>query len=286
MYDVLDIKTVENNVNNLTFTDYYYRLMLMARCVFKWEGLPNNIDEKWIERFLFTKGHCMFFYDEGIGYVVAQCNISDKLNNYDEPTLLNPYATNYQFKGEYKNNKNCVLIRNNDLMLPTAPTLQLYAMRLSEIQRTIDINIAAQRTPVLIKCSEKQRLSLKAVYRQWKGNEPVIFGDKNLDTSEFTVLNTGAPAIFDKLQIQKHAIWNEVMTYLGINNANMDKRERLVDDEVQANNEQIELSAAVMLKSREKACELINKVFPDCKVSVKMRNREEIQKAIEGGAAE
>lgn len=283
MYEVLKMKTVAENINDLTYSDYFFRLMLLARSVFKWEGLPPYMNERYIERYLFSEGKCMFYKDEKIGFVVARCTMDDGVNHYDDPTKLSPISSNGVLSGTYKNNKECVLIRNNDIMMPTSPTISLYACRLAETQRTIDLNVIAQRTPVLIKCSEKQRLTLKNIYKQWRGNEPVIYGDKSLDNYDFTVLNTNAPIVFDKLQIQKHSIWNEVMTFLGVNNANMDKRERLVDDEVQANNEQIELSASVMLKAREEACELINKLFPELKVSVRMRTQEELKKLMEEG---
>lgn len=296
MYEVLDMRSTANSIDNLTYTDYFYRLMLLARSVFKWEGLPNGLDEKWIERYLFAEGQCMFFNDPKLGFMIAKTAMNGQLNYFDEPTDLMPYATNFNFEnGKYHNFMGrkgsgefpeAVMIRNNDMMLPTAPTIRLYALRLAEIQRTIDINIEAQQTPVLIKCSDKQRFSLRQVYKQWKGHEPVIFGDKSLDNDLFTVLKTDAPVVFDKLQIQKHAVWNEVMTFLGINNANMDKRERLVDDEVQANNEQIELSASVMLKSRQRACELINTLFPELNVSVSIRNREEFEEYLESGEAD
>lgn len=262
MRDVISMKSIAQELNNRTYTDYYYRLMLLARSVFKWENLPNGIDEKWIERYLFTEGRCMFFHDNKLGFMVAKCSDSGDLNTYDEPTTISPVATNYDNTGVIlQNNKDAVIIRNNDIELPTAPTIQLYAFRLAELTRTIDINVNAQKTPVLILCSEKQRLTLKQVYRQWTGNEPVIFGTKDLDIEGFKVLKTDAPFVADKLQYQKHSIWNECMTFLGINNANQDKRERLVDDEVQANNEQIEQSAEIMLKARERAAEQINKIF-------------------------
>lgn len=282
MYDLIKMKSIASELNDRTFTDYFYRLMLMARSVFEWKGLPNGIDEKWIERYLFTDGKCMFFKDDEKGFMVTKCTAAGPLNPYDEPTKLRAYGTNY-VGGDYENNETCILIRNNDEMMPTSPTIQLYAMRLAELSRTIDINIHAQKTPVLIKCSDKQRMTLKQVYKQWSGYEPVIFGDKNMDTEGIQVFKVDAPVVFDKLQIQKHEIWNEAMTFLGINNANMDKRERLVDDEVQANNEQIELSASVMLKARERACELINKKF-GLNVSVGLRKPEKaIVRETEGG---
>lgn len=272
MYEVVRYRDKAKAINDRTYTDYYYRLMLLARSVFEWTGLPNGIDEKWIERFLYFEGCCMFFHDEKLGFMVAKTAPHDHLNEYDEPTILRPVFTNYcgDTVKEYRNFKECVLIRNNDIMLPTAPTIELFAMRLTDIQRCIDINVNAMKTPVLVKCSDKQKLSLKKAIEQWNGFEPLIFGDKTLDTSLVEALKMDAPIVFDKLQIQKHSFWNECMTFLGINNANMDKRERLVDDEVQANNEQIALSASVMLKARQKACELINNMF-GLDVSVKLR---------------
>jgi len=298
MYEVLKSKNVAKQVTDLTYSDYYYRLMLLARCIFKWEGLPNGIDEKWIEKYLFSEGSCMFFRDDNIGFFVSRCNLADGVNCNDEPISLRPVFTGTNFEKifnkkyiNYLGRENiskkpaAVLIRNNDIMFPTAATIRLYAYRLAEIQRTIDININAQKTPVLIKCTKNQKLTLQQTYNQYEGNKPVIFVDKGLDTKDdFAVLRTDAPIVFDKLQIQKHEVWNEVMTFLGINNANMDKRERLVDDEVQANNEQIEYSAYVMLKNRENAAKLINKLFPELNGSVKvsMRKKDEIFKMLEG----
>lgn len=268
----MNFEKYAKKLNDLTFLDYYNRLKLLAQATFKWNNLPNGIDEKWIERFLFGEGRCMFFKDEKLGFMVAKCTDGGMLNPYDEPTTLRPVATNYYENSKaYENGTECVMIRNNDGVLPTHPTIELYAYRLADITRTIDINVKAQKTPILIACNEKQRLTLKNVYSQWNENEPVIFGSKDLDLSGIQVLKTDAPAVFDRLQIQKHQIWNEVMTFLGINNANMDKRERLVDDEVQANNEQVEMFAQTMLKSRETACKQINELF-GLDISVEYRN--------------
>ena len=259
------------NVTKLTFDDYYVRLMMLAQSVFEWKGLPNGIDEKYIERYLFHEGRCMFFKDFVKGWMVAKCAGTGDLNYYDEYTTVTPEATNYTKVKEYKAGTDCVVICNNDYSIPTNRTILLYAHRLAEIQRTADINIIAQKTPVILKGSERQRLSLMQIIKSWFGNEPLIFGDKQLDTVKMEVLNTAAPVVFDKLTIEKNKLWNECMTFLGINNANTDKRERLVDDEVQANNEQIELAAHVMLKAREKAAREISELCK-CNVTVSMRN--------------
>ena len=276
--EILKTKTFAKSLNDLTFTDYYFRLMMLARTVYKWENLPNHMDEKWIERFLFREGKCVFFKDKEKGLMVMPCADTNQLNPYEEPVSLMPFGVGY--RGEpLEVGKECVLIRNNDEMIPTAFTVKLFAYRLAEISRTIDININAQKTPSLIIGSEKQRLTLKNIYAQWNGNEPVIYGDKTLDPDALRVLKTDAPIVFPQLQIQKQSIWNECLTFLGINNANTEKRERLITDEVEANNLHIDLSAQCMLKSREKACEQINKLF-GTNITVRLREAGEIKECV------
>ena len=274
MAKIKEYDKLTEQLNIETYFDYFNRLSLIAQSIFKYENLPNFINEKWIEKYLFKFGSCVFFNDRNLGFIVTKFNNVGNLNNYDEPTQIRPFGTNYTTDKNLINNENCVIIRNNALSIPTVNTVNLYAIRLTEISRTIDVNINAQKTPVLIKCSDKQKLVLKNAYKQWDGNSPVIFADKSLDMATFNVLKTDAPIVFDKLQIQKNMLWNEIMTVLGINNANMDKKERLVDDEVRANNEQVEICADVMLKSRELAVEQINNLFGlNIKVTKRTQNK-------------
>ena len=270
MYDTLNFKEMNKKLNNLTFTDYFYRLSLIALSIFKWENLPNGINERWIEKYLFDIGECMFFKDQILGFRVSK-SIDKGINIYGEPIDLEPESTGLTEPKTYKNGIDAVLIKNNDLSIPTLPTLQLYAYRLADLTRTQDVNITAQKTPILIITSDRQKLTMKNVFNQWSGNEPVIYGDKEMNIDGVKVLKTDAPIVFDKIQIQKHQLWNEVMTFLGVNNANQDKKERLVDDEVQANNEQVKICLDVMLKARQSACSEINRIFgTNIKVSARI----------------
>lgn len=270
-YNLLNMKTIAKQLNARVFTDWYYRLMLIARSIFEWQGLEEiGISEKWIEKLLFTHGGCVLFKDVEKGFMVARLSPNGALNHYDEPTIIKPYATNYNFNTELLNDVNCVIIRNNDDMIPTSPTIELYALKLANIDRTIEVNIHAQKTPIIVKCSERQKLTLKNVINQRADNEPVIFGTKDLDIDGIEILDLKAPMVFKELELEKHMILNEVMTFLGVNNANQDKRERLVTDEVIANNEQVEANINMMLRAREEACEKINKMF-GTHLSVKRR---------------
>lgn len=268
----LSMKSFGKMLNDATFTDYFLRLKLLAKSVFKWENLPNNMDEKWIESFLFDQGQCVFYDDPKRGLMVAECVSDGELNNYQEPATVSPTGIDIPVltlvPGE-----NCVLISNNDERLPTEQTLKLFAYRLAEISRAIDLNVTAQKTPVLMHTSKNKVLSIKNIYAQWNGNEPVIYGDNSFDTEALRVLKTDAPVVFPELQQQKIAMWNECLTFLGINNANTEKRERLITDEVEANNDHIDLSAGCMLKARQRAADEINRIF-GTKICVKLRRED------------
>lgn len=263
--------------NNMTFSYYYYKLMLVARSLFEWSGLPNNMDERWIEKYLFTSGKCIFYKDPVMGYMVAGLAQQGGVNCYGDPTSVYPVAENYVYNGDkLVNGENCYVIRNNDLMLPNFPIIRHYAYKLCNIDRAIDTNVEAVKTPIIVRCSEKQKLSLKNAINQRKDNEPVIWSSDLSDINEMVdTLTTNAPIVFPQLQTQKHMILNEVFTDLGINNANMDKRERMVANEVEANNEQVKACEDVMLKARQQACKEINRIF-GTNISVKRRKLDEI----------
>lgn len=272
MQDLMFMKNTSKNMNDITYLDYYTKLKMLAMARHEWEGLPNGINEKWLERFLFDDGFCVYFEDTYRGPMVSKCTL-EGTNSYDEPIRIIPTGVDMDSTQILIPGENCVLIKNNDLKEPTSRFIQLFAYRLAQVTRAIDVNVNAQKTPVLILGTDKQKLSLKNVYAQYAGNEPVIFGDKGLDTEAMKVLKTDAPVVFPQLHEHKQNIWNECLTFLGINNANTDKRERLITSEVEANDTHIDLSAECFLKSREDAAEEINRIF-GTSIKVSFRGKE------------
>ena len=155
--------------------------------------------------------------------------------------------------------------------------MELFALRLYEAERTADVNIKAQKTPVLLLMDEKQRLTMENIYSQYDGNKPVIFGDKNsLGENVIKSINTLAPFIADKIIDYKKEIWNEALTFLGINNIMVDKKERLITDEANSNNELINLNLQSYLAPRQEACRQFNEKFgftgTDKEISVRVRS--------------
>ena len=155
--------------------------------------------------------------------------------------------------------------------------MELFALRLYEAEQTAMVNIKAQKTPVLLLMDEKQRLTMENIYSQYDGNRPVIFGDKNsLGENVIKAINTQAPFIADKIIDYKKEIWNEALTFLGINNIMVDKKERLITDEANSNNELINLNLQSYLAPRQEACRQFNEKFgftgTDKEISVRVRS--------------
>ena len=122
---------------------------------------------------------------------------------------------------EARENYECILVQNNWEALPTVSSMELFAYRLYEAQRTCDINITAQKTPVLLVADETQRLFLENLYQQYNGNQPFIFGDKDqLGDKTLKAISTQAPYVADKITDYKKEIWNEVLTFLDYSQSN------------------------------------------------------------------
>lgn len=247
--------------NNVTYLHYYYLLKELAINMYKWKGLPDTIDERFLELTLFENGYGVYFDDDVIGNLFLQCTIGGQLNLYRIPINRMAYSVGNNSYHKYLTEKDSVIVFNNYLHTTTHLSIDMFAQKLYNISRTIDVNINAQKTPILITCDDKQKITFKNAYQQYEGNEPFIFGYKGFDKEAFQVLQTDAPFVADKLSIEKNRIWNEAMLFLGINNNNMDKKERQISDEVNSNLEQITMSRMVGLNSRKQGADQINRMF-------------------------
>lgn len=247
------------SLNNYTYRQYYNRLVELAISMFDWQNLPDSVDPRFLELTLFTDGQAVFFKDEVLGFLCLQNAMSGDFDVYRIPRNRRAYAVNGYNKE--LNEKDSVIIFNNYLHTNSMLDTMMFSKRLYNLDRVIDVNANAQKTPILIQCDENQRLTMQNLYMQYDGNRPVIFGDNNLNPNSIKVLQTGAPYVCDKMYQLKTQIWNEALTYLGISNVNFAKKERMISDEVIRQQGGTIASRYSRLEARREACEQINRMF-------------------------
>lgn len=259
--------------NNRTFLHYYNRLHELSISMFEWKNVPTTIDVRYLEQTLFDKGVAVYFKDEVIGDLALSATLNGKFDVYGIPQTVRAVAKN-GYNRVLKVGEEGIVIYNNYLHTNSRPDIELFAERLANLDRTIDVNANAQKTPVLVQCEEQQRLTMLNLYKEYDGNAPVVFGDNNLNTKGISVLKTDAPYVADKLYALKTQIWNEALTYLGISNINVQKKERLITDEVTRNQGGTIASRYSRLQSRRDAVEKINALFG---TDIEVNYREDFQ---------
>lgn len=260
-------------MNQYTYLQYLSILKQIAVSMFEWKNLPDSVDGRYIEQSLFTNGNAIYFNDEVIGNLCLNMMFNGTFDVYGEPQLRQAFSKYNNYQKLLKKN-NSVIIWNNLDRTPSFLIIEMFAKRLYNLDRIIDVNANAQKTPVLIQCEEKQRLTLLNAYKEIDGNSPVIFSDKNFDLSGIKSISTQAPFISDKIYELKTNLWNEALTYLGIPSANVMKKERLIKDEVLRGLGGTLANRYSRLSARQEAVKKINKMFG---TEIEVGIREEIE---------
>lgn len=260
-------------LNNVTYTQYFNRLTELAISMFEWQNLPPTVDPRYIELHLFQNGSMVYFNDDVVGNLCLDCLPNGNFDVYGNPVNRKAYSSYNNYQRDL-NEDNSIIIWNNYLRTNSITDIKLYSKRLYLLDRIIDVNANAQKTPVLVQGTEKQRLTLLNLYKEFDGNSPFIFGDKNLDLNALKCLNTGAPYVADKIYQLKTQIWNEALTYLGISNINIQKKERLITDEVARNQGGTIASRYSRLQARREAVDKINAMFG---TNISVDYREDVQ---------
>lgn len=238
--------------------DYY---KMLALNMFTWENLPETMDSRYIENALYENGLCLVNDDKDLGLISVPCSYGANMNINGESTEVITSGYNYVKTVKYINNVNCVLIRNNDLAKPTRDYIANYAERMLEVEMCIRANINQQKFPWFINATEKTKKSLQLIFDKVENFEPFILANREImGEAPLEVLTMSTPYVADKLNSYKYELEREILSFLSLNN-NFEKKERLLTDEVNSNNDFIHTNAMLMYKVRLQACEQINKKF-------------------------
>lgn len=260
-------KTVLHDICNDLGKEYnhfrlYSQISLLAKNCFRWHNLPNNIESRHIERWLFDEGQCAFFEHPDNGFMCLPCASDGKLNAYGDPIKYN--ITSLSTFTYQCNINDMVLIRENDICEPSYLIARYYADYLNEIEIAQKINLRQQKYPVIFPTTKDGEMTMKNIQKKFYDGELAIMVDKRLSESSLDgvkALQTGIPFLLDKFQEHKNDTLNELFSWLGLNNTNTDKKERLVKDEINVNNLYIMMNLETRYKNRKKACDLINKKY-------------------------
>ena len=251
------VKQIKNKHINRLFQRY----KLLALNIFKYDNLPNNIEPRHIENALFNFGQCVFFEDNDLGFVVLPCSDGGDQNIYgDSKTVIAQgfgYSKNITLinstdsvVNSMKNITKGVRILNNDLKEPLQDLIYNYAYNMYNVEKSINFNIRQQKFPYVVVTNSKNELSMKTLFKKVEETEEIAIYAINLNT----------PYVVDKLNQYKYELEREILTDLGLNNT-IEKKERLVSDEVNSNNDYIFRKVELMYKTRKQAIDLINEIY-------------------------
>lgn len=265
------IKSMWNKGEDLLFQNLnihsgrvQHHLSNIARSRYEWENLPKGLESRHIESALFHNGQAFFFNDENYGLMCLPASSIGNFNPYGDPTSIKVQGIGYS---KTLNIDEGVRIMDNVELVPPLLMINYYSSLITKIETTINKNLKQQRYPYIIPTSSETERTMKKMYEKLMSDDvddEALFVDKRLDIngdSLIKVLKTDAPFILDKLQAFKTQVIAEVLSFLGINNGNTEKRERLIVDEVNSNNAYILLNLQLPYQLRQKACDEINKKY-------------------------
>lgn len=245
----------------MRYTHYQSRLKAIATSRIQYRNMPPEIDVRYLNEALYGEGYAVFYYDQyAERYVALRCMYGGELDIYNIPFFRTAYASNgYNYELDATNS---VIIWNNYQREPDVPYISYFASRLANAESAIDVNMHVQKTPFIIAANEEEKLTLKNIEQQVDKGAYAIHTYKGmmLDQS-IKVLDLKAPFVADKCQEIKTQIWNEALTYLGIPNTVVNKKERLITDEVQRQQGGVEASSAGHLEMQNECWEKVNRMF-------------------------
>lgn len=265
---VMSKKKLEAKLKNeSTFAAYYNNLRDIAIASFLYEGLPDTIDTDYMEEMLFDSGMCAVFEEPGIGLVCLPCVQSGGYDLFGYPIHVRAYSgyTGFSRMLNYRSydisKSDCVLIMNTARKFSSyifRGTVGNFAERLAIDSRTEDINIFAQRTPVGITAPKEQVETFMNTIDRYENFGKWIFGYNGMNTEAVKAIRTDAPFIANNVNEHRTRLWNEALSFLGVSNVSIYKKERVSTDEVARSMGGAIANRNVRQNPREKAVEQIS----------------------------
>lgn len=253
--------------NARTYDMYRQWLTAMALNRFRWVNLPPGVSERMLEQTLYYNGVATISEmtdrdGNGTGlYYGLQAVTRSRPNAQDD---YNEWTSQGVTDFSYESNIGTgVLIWDNRQRMPISGVIDLFARRLTAIDRTLDVNMLQQRTPFVVTGPQGKELDVAQVMKSIAGGEPAVVGYENLTSLiKVEAIQTGVPCIAQDINTAWTMVWNNALRFLGMGGIN-EKAERLVTEEAETQNEPSELMALDPLTARREACEAYNELYAE-----------------------
>lgn len=246
--------------HGIEFMYYFTKIKNLFINRFRWIGLPDYIPPWFLEQTLFYRANAIFAHDKSVDmYGIFRGNLTGMPDIYNVPDIREVYATPGYLE-EY-DKEHSVIIWDNPSKLPFYYEAYMYARALANAWETREMNMFVQRTPFVIKSPEQMKLTYDIIGQQYQLKVPVIKINDSVDIKNLDVLNLDAPYLVTNITEYMNMVWSQLLTDLGYESNPINKKERLISQEVMGNNGETEAQRNVGLDLRIRACDAINKIF-------------------------
>lgn len=253
------------NRNSDTYYMFFNKMIELYMTRFTIKNLPDTVDLPSMMYGLLFNGTVCYFNDAVIGDLCLMGTPSRTVDvyNYMKGYYIHTASgySNHLSVSKLASHRTGVVLYTNYMRRPDIIIIKCYAQRLYEALRACDVNVNLQKTTKIIKTSDPQRLTMENVLKNYDGNVPITITDENFAMDENTVYDMTTPYVADKLWVYIQNIWNDFLTWIGIENANNQKRERLVEDEVNSNYGNVEMARNVAYRSLQQGIDEVNMLF-------------------------
>ena len=254
-----------DNYNARTFQKNFDMLLSLALNRFRWIGLPETCDARYLEWVLHRIGIATLSYDASQPtrvYTTLQAMPYGQYNMYGIPPQWR--AVGYDGLTDYEcDNDNAVLCYYNNSRFSPWNALEIFARKMTHYERTEDVNLTNQMQPYIYIAPQEKKMELVNLVKQIQGGEPAVLGDTGLlDLVEkVTAIDTKTPIITEELARSNQNVLNQALLYLGIPHLAFEKGERMIEDEARANTAPTNVMLLDCLKARRDFCETVNGKF-------------------------
>lgn len=253
----------------------YYRDWLLKKILsrFEFSGIPTYWDSDYFLEVLFLEGH-VCITDTTAGILPFKCGLTG-IGIFEQPTkciVANPVLGNFDRTIDV----DCALLRLQYNYQGCGWMINRYATLLAMCDSSVAVNLMNTKAAYVFRASSKaQAATYQKMYDDITQGRPAVFVGENGNINEENMFVMPAKQNFvaDDVQLLKRKIINEFLTDIGINNTNLDKRERLTDDEVNANNDEVLANIQHWYDNIQNGIKRINALY-DLKLSVKIREFE------------